>query len=225
MLNYAMVSRFTYIRGKRDRVTHANVGVGGLAVARDGSLVAGSGLEGAASGDLDLSALRVELGSIGLVQGDQLVTEEVVARGETLGDGAGPLLVSADELGDVPAGRTLGVEEDGLAVAFEAGLVDLEPAGAGAVAGGEGAGALVHPHEDGALGVGPLLPDGRDLVTGGGGGGERGGGATVAAHLGVGGVGDGVVVVPLALDDVLGVSRGEALVSVGYVACQYGSLF
>lgn len=209
---------------KTKSVNYPDVGIAGLAVARDSSLVAGVRVEAAAAGDDELGALGVELGRVGLVEGDQLVPDEVVARREALGDGAGPLLVAADELGDVPARGPLGVEEDGLAVALEAGLVDLEPARPGPVARREGPRALVHPHQDRALGVRPLAPDGRDLVARRGRGRERGRRAPVAAHLGVGWVGHGVVVVPLALDDVLGVAGGEALISVRcriQVCCQY----
>jgi hypothetical protein len=79
-------------------------------------------------------------------------------------------------------------------------LVDLEPALALAVAGGEGAGALVHPDHDGALLVRPLAPDGSDVLAGGDGGAQGGGCAAVACHLGIGDAHDGVIVGPLALD-------------------------
>lgn len=52
---------------------------------------AGGGRAGAS--DLKVDALGVELGTVGLasgVEGDDLVTENVVARGEALGDGDGP---------------------------------------------------------------------------------------------------------------------------------------
>ena len=141
------------------------------------------------------------------------MADEVVAGGEALRDRAGPLLVASHELGDAPARGVLAVEEDGDAVAAEAGLVNLEPALAGAVAAAEGARALVHPHEDGALGVRPLLPDGRDLVAGGGRGELSGRAAAVATQLSGRAGRDGVVVGPLPLDHVRGVAGRESLVA------------
>ena len=79
-------------------------------------------------------------------------------------------------------------------------LVDLEPALALAVAGGEGAGALVHPDHDGALLVRPLGPDGGDVLPGRDGRAEGSRRAAVACHLGLGDGHDGVVVGPLPLD-------------------------
>jgi len=182
---------------------YADVGVALLAVAGNGGLVRSIGLCGAGAPDGDLGALGVELRGVGLVQRDELVSDQVVAGGEASRDGARPLLVAADELGDIPAGALLGIEEDAAGV-VEAGLVDLEPAGPGAVAGREGAGALVHPHHDGALAVRPLLPHGRDLVARH----DRrllcSRPATVAAQIGIGTVRDGAVARPLPLDDLLG---------------------
>lgn len=79
-------------------------------------------------------------------------------------------------------------------------LVNLEPALALAVAGGEGAGALVHPDHDGALLVCPLGPDGGDVLPGRDGGAQCSRRAAVASHLGVGDGHNGVVVGPLPLD-------------------------
>ena len=187
--------------------THADVGVALLGVAG-----IGGGARGAGAADGELGALGVPLGVVGLVEGDELVADEVVAGGEPGGDGAGEALVTTNELGDAPAAGGLGVEEDGGAVAGEARLVDLEPAGAGAVAGGEVAGALVHPDDDGALGVRPLGPDGLDGVAGDDGRRELGRGAAVAAELGVVGRQRRVVVGPLALDHGVGAGR-EAVVA------------
>lgn len=64
-------------------------------------------------------------------------------------------------------------------------LINLEPALALAVAGGEGAGALVHPDHDGPLLVRPLRPNGGDILPGRNGGRESRRGAPVAGHLGV----------------------------------------
>lgn len=61
------------------------------------------------------------------MQGDKLVADEVVARGKGCGDGAGPLLVATDKLGDLPAGWVLAVEEDLLAVTLEASLRCVRP--------------------------------------------------------------------------------------------------
>lgn len=146
------------------------------------------------------------------MQSNQLVADEIVACGQAGRDRAGPALVAADELGNVPAARGLGVEEHGLAVAVEAGFVNLEPVGAAAVARGEVAGALVHPHDDGSLGVRPLAPDGLDAVAGLDTRRQGGRGAAVAAELAVRGGGNGVVVWPLALNHGVRVGR-EALVS------------
>jgi len=99
------------------------------------------------------------------VQGDELVAHEVVAGRQVLGDGTLPL-TAADDLGNVPTRGLLGVEEDLNAVAVEAGLVDLKPAGAVARARAEGALALVQPDQDRALAIRPLLPDGRDPAAG-----------------------------------------------------------
>ena len=193
--------------------THPNISIIRLAIPRNRRLKRSIRLRGPRPRNNKLRALGIELRRIRLMQRNQLVPNQIIPRRQARGDLARPLLVPAHQLGNIPPRRPLGVEEDLDAVAVEAGVVDLEPACAGAVARGEGARALVHPDEDGALGVGPLAPCGGDGVAGGGGGGEGGRGAAVAAHFGVGGVGDGVVVVPLALDYVFGVARGEALVS------------
>lgn len=111
---------------------HLDVGVAVGAVAGDGDFLGCGWAARAGARESDLSALGVELRSVRLVQGDQLVTDEVVTGGE-VGDGAGELLVAADELGDLPAGWLLAVEVDA-AAGGEACLVDLEPAGTGAVA-------------------------------------------------------------------------------------------
>jgi hypothetical protein len=193
--------------------TYLDVGVGLLGVSRDGRLVGGVGLGRAGARDDDLSALGVPLRVVGLVQGNELVAHQVVARGKASGDRAGPLLVAANELGNVPARGRLGVEEDGDAVAVEAALVNLEPLRARAVAGAEGAGALVHPDHDGALAVRPLLPSRRDGVTWLRRSTERRRSATVAANLGIGSGESRVVVWPLPLDHIGCVSGREALVS------------
>jgi hypothetical protein len=153
---------------------HLDVGIGILAIPRDGRLVRSIRRRTARPSNDNLRALGIELRRICLMEGDQLVADEIVARSKTLRDRAGPRLVSTNQLGDVPARRSLGVEEDCDAVAVEAGLVNLEPVGPGPVAGAEGSGALVHPDDDGALAVCPLAPGGRDAVAGGGRGAQLG---------------------------------------------------
>lgn len=166
-------------------VAYRDVGVAVRAVSGDSGQVRRVGNTSPGALERDLRALGVPLRVVGLVQRNQLVADEVVARRE-VGNRARPL-PTANEVGDAPAGRALAVEEDGLAVAREAALVDLEPAAARAVAGAEVAVALVHPDHDGALGVSPLLPGRDDLVAGRGDGAYGGVGAAVAADLGVGG--------------------------------------
>lgn len=89
---------------------------------------------GTAASDLEVDALGVELGAVGLasaVEGNDLVTENVVAGGDVAGDGDIPLEAVADELVGSPAaaGQTLlgDLEE------LEVGL-----GGAGAVSGALG---------------------------------------------------------------------------------------
>lgn len=192
--------------------TYPNVRVTILAVPRNSSLVRAIRLSRAGPANHELSALGVELRSIGLVKGNQLVANEIVSRSKPRRNSASPLLVATNKLGNIPPRRVLRVEEHAVA-SLEATLINLEPAGARPVAGAEGARALVHPDDDGALGVGPLLPDGADLGAGLDGGGLGGRGAAVAAELGGAARGDGVVVGPLALDHILAVGRGEALVA------------
>ena len=86
----------------------------------------------------------------------------------------------------------------------------LKPLLAAAVAAGEVARALVHPHHDGALLVRPLRPDGLDLASGRHLGGQLGGRAAVAHDLPVGDGQGGVVVGPLALDGLWRRGWGEA---------------
>lgn len=106
---------------------YLDVGVAILAVPRNSSLVRGIRCGGARAGDSELCAFGVELRRVGLVESNQLVADEVVAWCKSLWDGACPRLVAANEFGNVPARRRLGVQEDLGAVAVEACLVDLEP--------------------------------------------------------------------------------------------------
>lgn len=108
--------------------SYSDIGVVLAAVAGNGGLVRRTGLSGARAGDDDLGALGIELRRVGLMQGDQLVADQVVSWGKSLRDLAVPRLVAAHQLGNRPARGPLGVEEDRLAVSAEATLVDLEPA-------------------------------------------------------------------------------------------------
>ena len=62
-------------------------------VSGNGSKVVTAWNAGTATSDLDLSALGVELRCIGLVEGDDFVADEVVARGKSGGDGGFPVQV------------------------------------------------------------------------------------------------------------------------------------
>src|ERR1051326_5237852 len=92
------------------------------------------------SGNDELSTLGVELWSVCLVEGEQLMSDQVVARSQRGWNGAGP--------------RQLRVNDGGSPVcackrrSSHAHLVDLEPALARSGAGRESAGALVHPHHE-----------------------------------------------------------------------------
>lgn len=97
------------------------------------------------------------------MQGNELVTDEVVSWRKTLGN-RGRVLAAAIQLGNFPSTGLLGVEEDGCTIAAEASLGDLEPACAVAGAAAECARALVHPDQDWALAVSPLLPDSSHFV-------------------------------------------------------------
>lgn len=88
--------------------------------------------EGSTGGDFDLDALHVELrttggvagvGCVGLVEGDELRAEEVLAGGK-VGDVDVVLALGGNELVDTPVG--------GASTVFP----ELDPDGAGAVAGG-----------------------------------------------------------------------------------------
>lgn len=158
----------------------------------------------AGAGDSNLRALGVELRRVRLVEGQQLVADEVVPGLQAFRDPRRPLQVLVDD-GGAPV---VAVEH----VAGQAHLVDLEPLLRLPVAGGEGAVAGVQPHHHGPLLVRPLLPDGghvgprRDL------GGDGRGGPAVAGHQGVGHRHDRVVVFPLPLDRLRAGDGREALV-------------
>jgi hypothetical protein len=158
-------------------------------VGRDGGEVLGAGRGGSGAGDFDLGTLGVELRGVGLVEGQQLVADEVVAGLEAGGDLARPLLGVVYDAGSP-------------VVAVQAGtgqtlLIDLEPLLLLSVARAEAALARVHPHHHRSLLVRPLRPDGRDVRACGDLGGQRGRGAAVAGHLRVGDRVDGVIVRPL----------------------------
>lgn len=98
------------------------------------------------------------------MKSDKLVTDEVVARCKALRDSRG-VRAATIQLRNRPATRALRVEEDGLAIAAEAGLRNLEPACSVTRAAAESAGALVHPDQDRSLAVCPLLPDSGNFVS------------------------------------------------------------
>lgn len=112
------------------------------------------------------------------------MADEIVA-GCKVRNGARPTLVASNEFGDAPAAGRLRVQKDVLAVAREARLVNLEPAGAAAVARRKVAGTLVHPDHDGSLRVRPLGPYGLYAISGLDGCRELGRSATVATDFGV----------------------------------------
>ncbi|KAL5896110.1 hypothetical protein ACKVWC_011545 [Pyricularia oryzae] len=153
-----------------------DTGVGGLV--ESGGLDAG-GLVGAATGDLDVHALGVHLGTtlaVALVQGDDLVAEHVVAGSQVAGDGDGGLVAVLDEL----VGSPDAVLQTGLAD-----LEEVERRGVDLVAaGGAAVGEVV---DDGALvAVGPGVPlDGHGLSGRDGHRGRCGLGALVAGNVGV----------------------------------------
>lgn len=138
--------------------------VGGVELRGDDAL----GVLGAGAGDLDVEALRVVLSTVGgsgAVHGDDLVAEDVVARGQGGGHRRGPDVAVLDELRGRPL---LGREVD-------ARLVNLDPFERRLVGVGAVAVALGHVGQDGAdvrLGPGaPLEVDGtagRDRCRAGG---------------------------------------------------------
>lgn len=124
------------------------------------------------------------------MESEQLVADEVVARGEVGGNLARPLESLREGYHCVSNQVSLPTRWKEAATTYindnrsaptisaqrwlgHAHLVNLEPALALAVAGGEGAGALVHPDHDGALLVRPLAPDGRDVLPSRDGGAKR----------------------------------------------------
>jgi hypothetical protein len=150
-----------------------NAGVAG-AVEGGGGRTAGA--RAAAAGDLNVNTLRVELraiGVVGRVEGDDLVTENVLAGGNGRGDGDGPRVSVGDEVVGSPSSR-VGARDEAL-------LGNLGKA-QGASVGVEG-GEVV---DDGALvGVWPGVPSQRHALAGGNldkvGGGA---GALVAGNVG-----------------------------------------
>lgn len=103
----------------------------------------------------DLSALRIELRRVRLVQSQQLVANEIQSRCERARYRATPLQVLVDNCRSPASARQRR--------SCHALLINLEPTLCRAVAGREtSAGAFVHPHHDGSLLMGPLLPFGGD---------------------------------------------------------------
>jgi hypothetical protein len=139
------------------------------------------------------------------MQGQQLMSDQIISWSQRSWNRARPCQI----LHHLRRAPVIAIERR----RRQADLIDLEPAGAGAVARREGAGALVHPDHDGALGVRPLCIHGFDGRAGGDGCGERRGGAAVAAHLGVSHGQDRVVVGPLPLDGGRAAGGAEALIT------------
>lgn len=89
-----------------------------------------SKLIGPSARDLEIDALRVVLSAVfvvGRMQGDDLMTEDIVSRGDILGDGDGPAHVGGDEIVGCPIARSgCPAVETGLVdlVKFERGLID-----------------------------------------------------------------------------------------------------
>lgn len=145
---------------------------------------AGSELVGAGARDLEVDTLRVILRAIFVVrrmQRDDLVTQDVVARGHVLGDRDGPAVIGGDELIGCPVSGLVRVVEHALGgnlVEFQGGLVG----------GGAFAVAIGKVVDDGAVvGLGPIGPLEFDGGAGGHGGVElSGGGAFVADDVWVG---------------------------------------
>ena len=118
------------------------------------------GVVRAGTGDLNVEALRVVLGTVGItstVHGDDLVTEDVVAGGKSLGDSGDPGVVVLDQVGGSPL---LGSD-------INTSLVDLDPLEGLDISIGAVTGALGDVGKDGSeVRLGPGGPDELDLTTG-----------------------------------------------------------
>jgi hypothetical protein len=68
-------------------------------IAGNGGEEVAAGRAGPAASDLDLRALGVELGSVGLVESEEFVADEVVACSKRAGDGGLPVQVLEDVVG------------------------------------------------------------------------------------------------------------------------------
>ena len=155
-----------------DVVLDALVGGGVEGSTSDTVGAAAARVGGAGARDLDVDALGVGLGAVllpGRVQGDDLVAQDVVARGERLGDVDGPLVAVGDEL---VRGPLVGGGVD------DADLGQLEEAQALLVGVGAVAGALGQVVDDRAVvGLGPGVPlEGHGAASSDGDGGLAGGG-------------------------------------------------
>lgn len=80
-------------------VAHHDTGVGLRSVRRNGGQEVGGRGGSARTSNLNLRALGVELRSVGLVESEKLVADQVVARLKALGDRAGELQVLVDIVG------------------------------------------------------------------------------------------------------------------------------
>jgi hypothetical protein len=136
---------------------------------------------GTASSDLEVDALRVSLGTIGLagrVEANDLVAENVVTGLEVLGDGELPGEAIPDEV--------VGGPVTGVAARLEALLSNLGPLEAALVDAGEVAADGGEVLSDGTVvGLGPCVPLQGDNISGGNGDGVLDGlGALVADDIG-----------------------------------------
>jgi len=172
----------------------AGVGVG-VATGERAELSSG-GCEGATAGDGDLSTLRVHL-SGKRVKSDGLETDEVVARGNGLGDRRRPTRVLRDHQAITPEPIVNGAVD-------EARLVDLEPLGSRSIERRTIAVAVSQVGQHRAISMGPdLVPVGGDGCTSSHGARElesTGLSVVVASECGIGRVLDGVVGGPGTLD-------------------------
>ena len=155
-----------------DVVRNALVGGSVKCSASNALGVAAARVGGTGAGDLDVDALGVGLGAILLacgVQGNDFVAQDVVARGERLGDVDGPLVAVGDQLVRGP-GVGGGVDDTGGG--------ELEEGEGLLVGGGAVAVALSQVVDDGAVvGLGPGVPlESHGAAGGDGDGGLAGGG-------------------------------------------------
>lgn len=166
------------VRGELLVEVEKDTGVGGSVELGEVATVEGLG---AASSDLEVDALRVSLGAVGLaggVEANDLVAENVVTSLEVLGDGELPGEAITDEV--------VGGPVTGVTTRLQTLLSDLGPLESALVDAGEVAADWGEVLSDGAVvGIGPGVPLQGDNITGGNGDGVCDGlGALVADDIG-----------------------------------------